>query len=170
MIVAVDVHYRPDVAKAVGVLFESWTASEPHQIVETFVKEVAEYEPGAFYKRELPCILQVLETIPQYSLEAIIIDGYVFLDDEGKRGLGAYLYEALGQRIPVVGFAKSSFHKNQKFVRQIFRSESKKPVFITSIGIPVDEAAQNIESMLGDYRIPDMLRITDQKTRENKSD
>lgn len=33
------------------------------------------YEPGSFYKRELPCILSLLKDIYK-QLDAIVIDGY----------------------------------------------------------------------------------------------
>ncbi len=43
--------------------------------------------------------------LPRYS----VIDGYVWLDDQGKKGLGARLYDALDAQIPVIGVAKTLF-------------------------------------------------------------
>ncbi|WP_207420305.1 hypothetical protein [Desertivirga brevis] len=50
-----------------------------------------EYIPGEFYKRELPGILSLLDKINFELIQAIIIDGFVILNDEGKPGLGGYL-------------------------------------------------------------------------------
>ncbi|MCJ8155622.1 hypothetical protein MKJ01_17835 [Chryseobacterium sp. SSA4.19] len=38
--------------------------------------------------------------------DSIIVDGYVTLDNDGKLGLGGYLYDAMGQKVPVIGLAK----------------------------------------------------------------
>lgn len=59
MILAIDVHYKETYAKAVGILFH-WNDETPIDIITTTINEVAEYETGQFYKRELPCILQLL--------------------------------------------------------------------------------------------------------------
>lgn len=58
MIVAVDVHYKKAYAKTVLVLFEDWLDDIYNEILEVNTFEVADYEPGFFYKRELPCLLQ----------------------------------------------------------------------------------------------------------------
>ena len=50
--------------------------------------------------------------------------------------------------------------------RTIVRGESKNPLFITSEGIAVDEAAKLIQSMHGEFRIPTMLKLVDQLSRE----
>ena len=62
---------------------------------------------GEFYRRELPCLLAVLQNIPKPDV--IVIDGYVWLGS-GHSGLGAHLYDALNQTGAVVGVAKSRFH------------------------------------------------------------
>ena len=53
------------------------------------------YTPGEFYKRELPCILSAMKRF-SLQIETMIIDGYVWLDASGRKGLGAILYELLG--------------------------------------------------------------------------
>ena len=85
---------------------------------------------------------------------------------QGKLGLGGYLYDALDQQVPVIGVAKSSFHQNFKNVIEVIRGESKKPLFITSIGIDIQKAASLIEQMNGKYRIPALLSRLDQMTKE----
>ena len=63
MIVAIDVHYREDFARIVAVEFNDWTDNAAHQIYTTNTFDVAEYEPSAFYKRELPCIIEILQQV-----------------------------------------------------------------------------------------------------------
>lgn len=62
MILALDVHYREHEAKAVGVLF-NWDDEQPNQIIIEIIKAVDDYVPGEFYKRELPCLLKVMENV-----------------------------------------------------------------------------------------------------------
>jgi hypothetical protein len=68
------------------------------------VPSVEPYVPGEFYRRELPCILRVLETISE-SIDVIVVDGYVWL--EGTRpGLGAHLFDTLGTKVAIICVAK----------------------------------------------------------------
>ena len=168
MILAIDVHYREEFAKVVSIEFDNWTDSNPSKIIEDTVKNVEDYKSGEFYKRELPCILKILEQTEKSKLDVIIIDGYVELNNNGKAGLGKYLYERLNQEIPIIGVAKKGFKDNSKNVIKIERGKSKNPLYITSIGIDLQESANKIKNMVGKYRIPDLLRILDQKTKEKK--
>ena len=112
MIVAIDVYYREDEANAAAICFKDWESEEIIATESCIVKNLFPYVSGQFYKRELPCILQVLELCRKEAIEAIIIDGYVVLDNEGKLGLGGYLYQTLEERIPIIGVAKRAFVKN----------------------------------------------------------
>ncbi|MFK7982954.1 MAG: endonuclease V [Saprospiraceae bacterium] len=165
MIIAIDVHYRTEIAKAVSIEFDNWKASEPNQTHIVEIPETAAYVPGQFYKRELPGILEVLKLSDLTKVDLIIVDGYVFLDDLGKRGLGAYLFDALDGKIPIVGVAKRSFHSIDKLVIPIKRGESKNPLFITSQGADLAEMAGNVKNMDGAYRIPTLLKILDVETK-----
>ena len=164
MILAIDVYYIGDRANVVGVLFDEWTQSEPSKIISIVVDGIAEYEPGNFYKRELPCILELLKEVKDYTITCIVVDGYVFLDDKGKKGLGYYLYEALDSRIPIIGVAKSYFAGNNSI--EVCRGESKKPLYVTSIGVDQRESAHFIETMYGEFRMPTLLKILDTATRD----
>lgn len=165
MKVAIDVHYRTTFAKAVSIEFEDWKAEQPTLINEVILPEVSPYIPGQFYKRELPCILKVLELTNLSKVDTIIIDGYVTLDDKGKPGLGRYLYEHLQQSIPIIGIAKRPFKDNAQYVKKIFRGESKQPLYITSIGVELTEVAKKIQEMSGKFRIPTLLKILDKETK-----
>jgi deoxyribonuclease V len=163
---AVDAYYKDNKAKGICILFEQWSATEIFSIHEAAIEQVSNYEPGAFYKRELPCILKVLQQVNLSLLDAIIVDGYVYLDNNGKYGLGAHLYETLQEAVPVIGVAKSRFYNNTKHVVEVKRGTSNHPLFITAIGIDVLEAAKHIQKMAGQYRIPTLLQYLDQKTRD----
>lgn len=167
-ILAFDVHYREDTAKIVCAVFQDWGASKANEYIIKFLSGVADYEPGAFYKRELPCLLEVLKDLDLEEISCIIIDGFVYLDDEGKKGLGAYLYESLTVKVPVVGVAKTSFHNNKLNVIEIKRGESNNPLFVSAIGMEVVDAAERIINMAGAYRMPDLLKEVDTKTKETE--
>lgn len=166
MIVAIDVYYFQNKAKSVSIEFENWTDIEPNKIHISKIDCVEEYIPGLFYKRELPCIMEVLKNTKLEDIDCIIVDGYVHLDDYMKPGLGAYLYKELKEKIPVIGVAKKKFHENKILVKEVLRGESQNPLFISSIGIDLNEAKENIENMDGAFRIPTLLKILDQKTKE----
>ncbi|KAB1232233.1 endonuclease V [Chryseobacterium viscerum] len=165
MIYAFDTYYYEDYANTVCIAFENW-ASEKE--IEIFIEETpvtSEYESGAFYKRELPCILSLLNKIALKPEDIIIVDGYVTLDDNGKIGLGGHLYEALEEKHPIIGIAKNDFTAPDSQRRSVFRGESKTPLFVTARGFDVDEVKLKVEQMHGDYRIPTLLKKLDQLSR-----
>jgi deoxyinosine 3'endonuclease (endonuclease V) len=135
-------------------------AVETHVYEETLT-DIAPYVSGQFYKRELPCILSLLQQIDLKHCKAIVIDGFVVLDDKGGKGLGGYLYERLKKKIPVIGVAKNDFSKDFNSKRAIQRGNSKKPLFVTAMGMDVHTAARHIETMHGKFRIPTLLKKVD---------
>ena len=158
----VDVHYLDSVAAAACVLFEDWSDANAAAEYTTLVTDVAAYESGHFFRRELPCILAVLQQVLM-PLEVIIVDGYVWLG-ENERGLGAHLFEALDQKVPVIGVAKKRFLRATT-AREVIRGDSHVPLFITAAGIDPDVAADRIRSMHGPFRIPTLLKRVDQLCR-----
>ena len=72
------------------------------------IEHADEYISGQFYKRELPCILQIFSKVKE-PIEVLVIDGYVWLDGKRMPGLGAYLYRALDEQVKIVGVAKNAF-------------------------------------------------------------
>lgn len=165
MIYAFDTYYYEDYANTVCIAFEDWSSEKE---VETFIEQMpvsSEYESGAFYKRELPCIVSLLKKITLRPEDIIIVDGYVTLDNEGKIGLGGHLYEVLDDKTPVVGIAKNEFTTPDSRRRSVFRGESKTPLFVTARGIDVDDVRAKVEQMHGAYRIPTLLKKLDQLSR-----
>lgn len=165
MILALDSYYPGD-AYTVCLSFENWTDERPSQVFTEHTPLVEEYEPGFFYKRELPCILSILKKISLENIEAIVIDGFVTLDDAGKLGLGGHLYEALNKRIPIIGVAKSDFISLIHGKRMVYRGTSAKPLYITAAGMEQEVAADFIKSMYGDFRIPTLLKQLDVLTKQ----
>lgn len=158
----IDVDYRGDKAITACLLFKDWTDSKPHRQFTVQVKGVAPYEPGAFYKRELPCLLAALDKVTE-PLDCVVIDGNVWLDD-GKHGLGAHLFDAIQK--PVVGIAKTAF-KGSPFAQHVLRGESKNPLFVTAAGMDQAVAAQHVAVMHGDYRVPTMVKLVDRLCRRS---
>lgn len=162
MIAIFDVDYKDDQANAACVVANSWVAKEPLRSYAKGIEGIAAYEPGAFYKRELPCLLSLIEDITE-PIDYYVIDGYVWLGD--KPGLGAYLYHATGEKIPVIGVAKTKFHANFK-AQALIRGQSKNPIFITSAGIDVADSTNLVSTMDGENRLPTLLKLVDQLCRQ----
>ncbi len=166
MIAAIDAHYRDTFARFVCITFEDWSDENPLATHVVELPNVGEYVPGEFYKRELPGMLEVLKKVRLEDLSCIIVDGYVFLDDQERPGLGYRLYEQLGCRIPVVGVAKTRFFENNKVVTEVLRGTSQKPLFITGTGMEAAEAAAKVKAMAGEFRIPHLLKLLDMETKK----
>ena len=96
MKLAVDAYYTGNKAKVVGVLFENFSDEKPLKIISKVVGNVAPYESGSFYKRELPCIVSLLQDLDVRDISLIVIDGFVYLDNDGIYGLGGHFIRALG--------------------------------------------------------------------------
>jgi deoxyribonuclease V len=163
LILAVDVHYRAESATAAGAIFSSWESDRPEKEVVVALGPAQAYSPGRFYLRELPCLLHLLARIRQ-PLFCIVIDGYVFLGREQRPGLGMHLWVALGGRIPVIGVAKSRF-RGTPSEAVLFRGASRRPLYVTSVGIAPDEAKACIHRMAGKHRIPTLLQRVDHLSR-----
>jgi deoxyribonuclease V len=162
MMACVDVDYRGDDAVAACVLFRSWSDESNSGEHVRHIRGVQAYVPGQFYKRELPCLLAVLGEVSE-PLDLVVVDGYVWLADESRPGLGAHLHQALG--IPVVGVAKTRFASAKLAVSVVRGENSTKPLFVTAVGLEAEVAAQHVRSMHGPHRLPTLLRRVDQLCR-----
>ncbi|GAA4330140.1 endonuclease V [Flaviaesturariibacter amylovorans] len=164
MIVAVDVHYRESGAKFVAMMFDGWQDDAARCVYTKRMEHVAPYEPGAFYKRELPCILALLDEIPARSYQAVVIDGFVQLESD-RPGLGAHLYAALHSSFPVIGVAKTRFEGCEEVALPLLRGSSRRPLWITAAGIDASVAAALVASMHGSDRMPRLLSELDRLTK-----
>lgn len=163
MILAVDVQYEDNSALAAGVIFPMWSSTEPNRYITKSISGIEPYEPGAFYKRELPCILSLLEDVNEH-LEIIVVDGFVTLGKEETKGLGMYLFEALNEKTTVIGVAKKAFKDTPKAC-EVYRGESLNPLYVTSVGLSLEKAISGVASMHGKHRIPTLLKKADQLCR-----
>jgi len=163
MIACLDVNYRGKRAVAAGVLIADWPDGSISGSLISHCLTAAPYQAGRFYLRELSALAGVLEKVTA-PLDAVVIDGYVWLDQEETPGLGAYLYRKLGESVPVIGIAKNRF-RNEAFSCQVFRGRSRRPLYVTAAGVSQEEAAGQIRVMHGPHRIPTAIKKADRLSR-----
>lgn len=164
MIVALDVDYRTDRVVTAAVSFAAWTdAAATHEHARVEMTAPADYEPGSFYKRELPYLCAILAELD--APELVVIDGFVSLD-AGAPGLGAHLHAALAAQPPIVGVAKRPWRGGAAGVA-IVRGDSHAPLYVTAVGIDVAAAARHVASMHGPHRIPTLLKRVDRLARDS---
>jgi deoxyribonuclease V len=158
----VDVHYN-DAGGATAALV---ICSEPDLAMVmaehvASIPHVAPYEPGALFKRELPCIGAVLAL--SAPLDLLVVDGYATLDPDGRPGLGAHAADAFG--LPVIGVAKTPFRTATHAI-EVIRGTATRPLYVTAAGgIGIAEAARIVAGMAGPHRIPSVLARADRLAR-----
>lgn len=178
MIVALDVGYTDNSSDAAGgvaggtmarcgvVAFREWTSTSPEHTHVVSVPNVAPYVPGQLFERELPALIAGLDAMASLAggvPECVIVDGNVRLDQSGRPGLGLHLHDHLPTPIAVVGVAKSVFAGLE--AQEVLRGSSRRPLYVTAIGIEEARAALLVGGMAGGHRIPTMLKIADQLSR-----
>lgn len=158
---AVDVHYPPS-GGAIAALVIAADPEFATVIAERTarVPQVAPYRPGALFTRELPAIRAVLADAGHIDL--LVVDGYVHLDPHGRPGLGAHAHAEFA--VPVIGVAKTAF-RGASHALQVRRGSANRPLYVTAVGIPVEQAAALVHRMAGPYRLPDALRRVDHLSR-----
>ena len=163
MIVCLDVHYTGDAARAAAVVFRDWPDTEPTNRYSVLVPGNAAYQSGKFYLRELKPLMTVIERISE-PVNVYVIDAYCHLSPNQEPGMGAYLHKAIEGRACIVGVAKNRFRSAKQAI-EVFRGNSKRPLYITSIGMSREEAAARISAMSGKFRIPTLLKMVDELAR-----
>ena len=166
MIGCVDVYYQDNRATAALVLFSDWSSETVvAQSVENLDNPSA-YIPGQCYKRELPCVLSVLR-VSSIEPSILLVDGYVWLgmneDGEQIRGLGAHLFYELNQRIAIIGVDKTHYKPSKAIT--VCRSTSRRPIYVSAVGVDVHFVAECVRRMHGKYRLPTMVKLADQLAR-----
>ena len=158
MFVAADVHYLPSGgARAAAVVAADPAFSRLAGERTVVVADVAPYQPGQFYLRELPPLRAVLD-----GLSLLVVDGYADLDPDGRPGLGARARDEFG--VPVIGVAKTPFRTATHAIA-VLRGTSARPLYVTAAGMPRAEAASLVRQMAGRHRLPDALRRADTLAR-----
>ena len=94
MIAAVDVHYDEAArrGRAAAVVFDAWEDGEAAGEYVAEVENVADYVPGEFYRRELPCLMAVMGKIG-LKVDVVVVvvrltvDARQPVDSEFERGV-----------------------------------------------------------------------------------
>lgn len=167
MFAALDVHYGQTYATTACVLFSSWDAETADDLLTVTTPIVADYKPGHFFHRELPCLLNAIEKT-SHSMKVVVVDAYVWLGQD-RPGLGWYLFDALQSDVAVIGVAKNAFAECDAAV-PVYRGQSKKPLYVTAQGIALKAAAEHIAGMHGPHRIPTLLKLADRLARSHCSE
>jgi len=162
MIAILDAAYGDNRAAAACVVATCWQIGEAHHEYFAMRDQVSPYEPGQFYRRELPLLLATIHEV-EASIDCFVVDGYVWLGPDSARGLGAHLYEALVGRAPVIGVAKTRYLDTP--AAEVLRGQSQRPLYVTAAGIGIDLAARHVHNMHGVGRIPTLIRRVDRLAR-----
>ena len=164
MKVCLDVQYAADTAFAAAVVFDAWQDTDPVNQYTVRVGGIRAYEPGKFYLRELKPLMAAVQRIRE-PIDIYIIDAHCHLMSETDPGLGAYLHNAIGGRSSIIGVAKNRFRDSRQAV-EVLRGKSKRPLYVTSIGIGRRDAAAALRAMAGSHRLPTMITLADRLARE----
>ncbi|MBC8141480.1 MAG: endonuclease V [Armatimonadetes bacterium] len=164
MIAILDVDYREnDTAVAACVTAHGFGDTAPVGEYTVQVSNVGAYVPGQFYRRELPCLLAVLATLPAPPT-VCVVDGYVWLGDTDTPGLGAHLFTALNENkagsVAVVGVAKTLFPGAEPMA-EVRRGGATRPLYVSAAGMPLSDAAEAVRTMHGAFRLPTLIKRTD---------
>jgi deoxyribonuclease V len=164
MLIAVDVQYAELTVVTAAVGFFDWCDPTPTvECVQRAEVMPKPYEPGAFYKRELPFLLEAVALVERrHPLEVVVIDAHVWLRKD-QPGIGARLHEALGARKAVIGVAKTAFAGGSAV--PVLRGDSIRPLFVTAAGMNAHRAAELVRGMHGPHRVPTLLKRVDQLAR-----
>ncbi len=176
MKVIVDVQYVDNTAYVALGLFEEWSSDTFAKVILKKIENVAPYESGAFYKREMPCIIAALnEAAITDNIDTLVIDGFVHLS-KTRIGLGMHLYNALTRTpitdskfasIKIIGIAKTKFKGCEEVSKPLIRgSLASNPLYITAVGISLDEAVTIVKNMHDKARIPTLANAIDRHARD----
>lgn len=163
-LLALDVHYEEDLARAAAISFLDPADPVPRSAHVHTLRDPAPYVPGAFFERELPALLPLVRRArARLPLSTVIVDGHVDLDD-GRPGLGRHLHEALGAPagLQVVGVAKSPFTGAP--AQPLLRGGSERPLYVSATS-GLDRAQALVAALHGDHRLPTLLTWVDHLAR-----
>jgi deoxyribonuclease V len=155
-ILCLDAVYGPVQAVAAGAVIKGWDAKAAEQMFVGRFEARRRYQPGAFYKRELPLLLPLISNVDA-PIGVIVIEGYVLAQSRRAAGPRRASFRKLGFRIPVIGVAKTQYRADTWSI-PIRRAGSERPSFVTSAGMDQEEAAACIRNMHRDHRIPTIWR------------
>ncbi len=165
MFFCTDVAYDDEAGTAQAAAIGFWhsTDSAPSRRFVEPIDGVEPYVPGQFYRRELPCLIALLDVVRRAeAIDMVLVDGHVWLA-EGQPGLGHHLWNELNQRVAVIGVAKAPFAGG--CAAEVLRGESSRPLYVTSVGVDEEKAAEFVRKMHGPHRLPTLLAEVDALSR-----
>lgn len=165
MVVIIDADYKEELKKGhvAGIVADSIFDEKEKVVITAIAEEIGEYVPGKFYLRELQSVELILSQLDLQELELIIVDGYADSGTE-QNALGTYVYEKY--HIPVIGIGKNKYEGCVIPDTEVYRGESKKPLYVTSKGIAHEVAKSYVERMAGKYRLPYLVKYADNRARD----
>lgn len=181
---ATDTYYYKDRAKTVGIIFNSWDDSEPETIIHSWLgaDKYGPYIPGEFYKRELPCIINLIteHKLDLKEFDTIILDGLARLPGSSTEGLGVHLEDKITELWPdldfydrpaIMGVAKTRFGnvEDDEGTCTVLRGTAKTPFYVNTTWhlMSSAEAASHLKEMHGEHRIPTLLKLLDRATKSD---
>ena len=164
MVVTIDADYREalDKGHVAGIVSETPFDPLPLRTVTDIIGHIEAYQPGQFYRRELQCVDAVMKQLDGGQIEMILVDGYADFGTE-RAALGSYVYDKY--HLPVIGIAKNPFRGCVLKDTEVFRGDSRRPLFVTCRGIAPEDAKEIVRKMAGRYRIPDLVKLADKAAR-----
>lgn len=179
MILITDVFYNENenAAHIGAITIEDWTSTTIAKQWEIDKKGIdCEYIPGQFYKREMPCLIELWNTISdedKKNIDTIIVDGFYDIWD-GRPGLGHHFHDWLidnGYDVEVVGIAKNPCRETNEFTLPVYRTEaSKTSKWRNALWVNGSNMEHNYQEkvlkMDGKYRIPTMIKHVDKLSRK----
>jgi deoxyribonuclease V len=165
VIAILDAAYAGEASVAACLTADDWTSTVPIAEFTHRAGRAEPHTPGEFHRREFPLIMSVLAMLPERP-RMLVIEGYVWLDTDGRKGLGAHLFEALRGRTAIVGLATSCFADAEQWVEQVGRGDSENPLWVTAAGVTLSEAVSGVKRMHGPHRIPTLVGRVAQLARK----
>ena len=162
MITAIDCHYETDRVWAAACAVSAAADKRLSHSLRIAAPCGDAYQPGAFYRRELPAIIALLEALT-WQPSLIFLDSYIDLDVD-RPGLGRHLITDRQPACPLIGVAKNRF-ASSNFASAVCRGGSAKPLYVTCHGIERDAAIALLSSMYGPHRLPMLLKAADSLAR-----
>lgn len=164
MIAVLDAAYSDDASAAACITAADWDAADALGEFTHRDGPAADYQPGEFHRREMPLLISVLGMLPRQP-DIVVIDGYVWLGVEDRKGLGAHLHAALGGTSAIVGIARTKFNGASYWAADVRRGSSASPLYVTAAGLSVEDAVAGVKRMHGAHRIPELVARADRLAR-----
>lgn len=164
MVVIIDADYNEETREGhvAGIVAKNILSEQEEYVITAFVTEIEDYIPGQFYRRELQSVDSIISQIEKGDIEMIVVDGYADSGTE-EHALGTYVYEKYN--IPVIGIGKNKYDRCVLENLEVYRGESKKPLYVTSKGMDNEQAKTLVKKMAGKFRIPYLVKYADNRAR-----